>query len=205
MRLFSRSPLDNAVLCLLDESPRHGFAVARELATDEGLAATLRVRRPLVYRAIDDLARAGLVRALREEPGAQGATRTVWGATAAGSRAARAWLDAVVAHPRDARIELLAKFVLRGRRGLGTASLARRQRATFARIAAAQRAERPPAGSGARIVSVWREEALEGMLRALARVERAASRAGAGRGSATRRRQRARRGGRGTKRGVRAA
>lgn len=180
------------MLCLIDETPRHGFALAREMADDEGLAAVMRVRRPLVYRAIADLRRAGLVRALREEPGAQGGPRTVWAATARGTREARAWLDAIVAHPRDARLELLAKLVVRGRRGMPTAPLARRQRVAFACAASSMRAQRPSASSGAWVVALWREESLEAMVRALSRLERQAPRA-------------RRRGGRGTKRGVRAA
>jgi PadR family transcriptional regulator AphA len=191
MRLISRSLLDEMVLCLLDESPRHGFAVARELAADAGLASVVRVRRPLVYRAIADLGRAGLVRAVREEPGAQGGPRTVWATTATGSREVRVWLDATVAHPRDARLELLAKFVLRERRGMSTAALARRQRARFERAAVAMRARRPASAGGAGVVALWREETLRAMLRTLRRLERQAA--------APRRR-----GGRGTKRGVRA-
>jgi hypothetical protein len=115
----------------------------------------------------------------------------VWATTATGSREVRVWLDATVAHPRDARLELLAKFVLRERRGMSTAALARRQRARFERAAVAMRARRPASAGGAGVVALWREETLRAMLRTLRRLERQAA--------APRRR-----GGRGTKRGVRA-
>ncbi|NDG77267.1 MAG: PadR family transcriptional regulator, partial [Acidimicrobiia bacterium] len=72
MRLNRLSLLDQIVLALVAESPRHGFDVAENLATDEALSLAVTVRRPLVYRALDDLAAAGLITVARREPGSRG-------------------------------------------------------------------------------------------------------------------------------------
>ena len=45
---------DWVVLALVVEQPRHGFALARELAADGALGEVWTVPRPLVYRAIDN-------------------------------------------------------------------------------------------------------------------------------------------------------
>ena len=112
------------VLALIVEEPQHGFAIAKTLAEDEQLAQVITLSRPLVYRSLSTLVTRGLIRATRTEPGKQGRERTVYRATAAGSRVNREWLSSVVDHPRDARVDLLAKFVLRERRGLDNATLA---------------------------------------------------------------------------------
>ena len=155
------------VLGVLAEAPRHGFAVARELADDAPLGQVWTVPRPLVYRAIGRLADDGLVEAVRAEEGDRGPTRTVHRVTRTGRRRYRCWLDAPVGHPRDVRTELLAKLVLRKRAGVPSGPLVRAQREHFAPVAAglaraARRAEGPD-----RIVARWRLESIRAVERTL--------------------------------------
>lgn len=164
MRLKQLSLLDQIVLALVVEQPRHGFAVAAEISNDEALALAISVRRALVYRAIDDLRRASLVAAQRRETGQRGSPRVVWRATARGKRVSRAWLDEVVEHPRDARLELLAKFALRARRGLSLRKLATAQRQRFEPLATALRRNRRDETSAAALVRRWRYESVAAMV-----------------------------------------
>ena len=123
-----------AVLGVLVERSRHGFAVAAELAPGTELGSAWTVRRPLVYRAIEHLVELGLVRPGREEPGDAGPRRRVMRPTAAGRRRLLAWLDEPVEHFRDVRGELLVKLLLRQRLGLDPATLATAQRQLFAPV-----------------------------------------------------------------------
>ena len=122
---------DWLVLALLCEEPRHGFAVARELAADSELGGIWTVRRPLVYRSLDHLVDEGLVEARAVEPGRQGPHRTVMAPTRSGRARVARWLDQPVSHPRDVRTTLLAKLALRARRGRDLSSLARAQLQAF--------------------------------------------------------------------------
>jgi PadR family transcriptional regulator AphA len=173
VRLNDLALLDQVVLALLDEAPRHGFAVAKALADDEALAMAITVRRPLVYRAIDGLEAAALIQPVRTEPGRRGSPRTIYQATASGKRENRRWLDAVVAHPRDARLELLAKFALRARRGMSNRALAATQRRQFEPMAVALRTARSDADPTADLVRRWRYESLNAMVGLLRELERA--------------------------------
>ena len=158
---------DWTVLGLVAQEPRHGFSVARELASDAPLGQVWTVRRPLVYRAIEHLASAELIEPTRTERGDQGPNRTVYRATRVGKARMRRWLDAPVDHPRDVRTELLVKFALLANAGQPLRPLAEKQRARFAPVAdglarAAQRA------SGAdRVVAVWRLESSRAITRTL--------------------------------------
>jgi DNA-binding PadR family transcriptional regulator len=171
MRLNDLALLDQVVLALLDEEPQHGFGVAKTLADDEALAMALTVRRPLVYRSIDGLESAGLVEPIRTEPGQRGAPRTIYRATKRGRRLTREWLDAVVTHPRDARLELLAKFALRARRGMSNRALAATQRRHFEPMAIALRSARADGNPTADLVRRWRYESLNAMVDLLRELE----------------------------------
>ena len=141
-----------AVLAVLAERPAHPFAVARLLGKDGDLGRVLTLRRPLVYRAADRLAGAGLCRPDHTEPGEGGPERTVYRATRAGRRALAAWLAEPVYHIRDLRTEFLLKLRLTVRAGRSPLPLVRAQQAalapTFAGLATA------PAGEDE--VSLWR-------------------------------------------------
>ena len=134
MRLYEPSVLDQIVLAIIGEKPQHGFAVSKELETDPSLSAVIRARRPLVYRSINSLVNAKLIRETKTEPGDQGSPRVVYATTATGKNTTTKWLNDTVDHPRDARIELLAKFVLRNRRAMNSKQLATRQRKLLERI-----------------------------------------------------------------------
>ena len=167
MRLYEPSVLDQIVLAIIGEKPRHGFAVSKELETDPSLSAVIRIRRPLVYRSINCLLDANFIRETKVEPGDQGSQRVVYTVTAIGKLAGTTWLNEVVEHPRDARIELLAKFVLRSRRNLKNQQLAKLQKKLFERQAAKLQASANSATDDVRLVSLWRIENINAMIRLL--------------------------------------
>jgi PadR family transcriptional regulator AphA len=159
----AKAPLsltDLVVLCLVAEQPRHGFAVARELRAESQIGQVWTVHRPLVYRAIDHLLDVELLDAARTEPGDQGPHRTVYRATRKGRDRCRRWLEHPVDHPRDARAELLVKFMFLARGGRPLAPLARAQLDQF-RAPTAGLEQTAAASSGAeRLVALWRLESL---------------------------------------------
>jgi len=167
MRLYEPSVLDQIVLALIGEKPRHGFAVSKELETDPSLSAVIRARRPLVYRSINSLVDAKLIRETKTEPGDQGSPRVIYATTATGKSATTIWLNDTVDHPRDARIELLAKFVLRNRRAMNSKQLATRQRKLFERQAANLQVAANSATDDVRLVALWRVENINAMIRLL--------------------------------------
>jgi DNA-binding PadR family transcriptional regulator len=167
MRLYEPSVLDQIVLALIGERPRHGFAVSKELETDPSLSAVIRARRPLVYRSINSLVEAKLIREIKTEPGDQGSLRVIYAATATGKNTTTTWLNNTVDHPRDSRIELLAKFVLRNRRKLSSKQLAARQRKLFEHQAANLQVAVNSATDDVRLVALWRVENINAMIRLL--------------------------------------
>jgi PadR family transcriptional regulator AphA len=107
------------VLALLDEAPRHGFAVARELQADAEIGRVWTVSRPLTYRAVDQLLVKGMAEAARNEPSDEGGpNRTVMHPTAKGRRAVRKWRVAPVEHLREMRSAFLVKLLLLERAGV---------------------------------------------------------------------------------------
>ena len=167
MRLYEPSVLDQIVLALIGEKSQHGFAISKELERDPSLAAVIRARRPLVYRSINSLVEAKLIRETKTEPGDQGSPRVVYATTAAGRSTTTTWLNETVDHPRDARIELLAKFVLRSRRNLKNQQLAMRQKKLFERQASKLQISAKLATDDVRLVSLWRVENINAMIRLL--------------------------------------
>jgi DNA-binding PadR family transcriptional regulator len=161
------SVLDHIVLALICEKPQHGFAISKELDTDESLVSVMKVRRPLVYRSINSLETAGLVKPTKTEAGTQGSERTVYSPTARGKATSDEWLDSIVDHPRDARIELLAKFVLRGRSNMSNISLAKRQRELFSTFAKDFKVREHSADPNTKLVARWRYESINAMIRLL--------------------------------------
>ena len=167
MRLYEPSVLDQIVLAIIGEKPQHGFAISKELDNDPSLAAVVRIRRPLVYRSINCLLDAKLIRESKIEPGDQGSQRVILTVTSTGKLASTTWLNEVVDHPRDARIELLAKFVLRNRRNMKNQQLAKRQKKLFERQAAKLQVSANLATDDVRLVSLWRVENINAMIRLL--------------------------------------
>lgn len=155
---------DWLVLGVLCEQPRHGFAVARELASDSEVGGIWTVRRPLVYRAIDHLVELGFVEARAVEPGVQGPHRTVMAPTRSGRARVTKWLEQPVAHPRDVRTELLAKLALRSRRGDALAPLARKQLEMFDDVRDGIAAKRRESDGVDRLTMQWRVSANEAIV-----------------------------------------
>jgi DNA-binding PadR family transcriptional regulator len=159
-RVVPQTLTDWVVLGLVIEEPRHGFSAARELRADGSLGKVWTVHRPLVYRAFEHLHASGLIEPTRVEPGDQGPQRTVFRATRAGRAQFDRWLAHVVEHPRDSRVELLAKFVFLARRGAPLAPLAQRQRAHFAVVSEGlERAASHAVGTD-RLIALWRLETI---------------------------------------------
>ena len=166
---------DWAVLGLLAEEPRHGFAVARELAPGTEIGELWTVRRPLVYRAIDHLLEIGFAEPRAVEPGDHGPHRTVLGATRAGRTRLRRWLDQPVDHPRDVRTSLLVKLALRSRRGEPLTPLAERQLQAFAAAHRSLGRRRRSTSTVAGLGVEWRyqaNDAIRRFLEAIIRDER---------------------------------
>lgn len=156
---------EHAVLALLVEQPRHGWAVVRELAPDGELGRIWTLSRPLAYRAMDNLTARRLVRATGTEAG-HGPRRTILAATATGRRECARWLGTPVSHLRDVRTELLLKLALNQRAGRNPRPILLEQqrelRAIFAALDAA--ASSPDAD----LVDLWRYESAEAVRRFLA-------------------------------------
>jgi PadR family transcriptional regulator AphA len=166
---LSLSLTDWVVLGLVAEESRHGFAVAAELGPGTELGRVWTVRRPLVYRAVDHVEQAGLLVRARTEPGRQGPDRTILRVTPRGRAAVRGWLAQPVAHPRDVRTELLAKFILLERGGLALGPLASRQLACFEPVMAGldRTADQ---GAPAGVAGLWRRESMQATIRFLERI-----------------------------------
>lgn len=124
------SVTEYAVLGLLVEGPSHGFALAKELASDSDVGRVFTVRRPLVYRAIDRLVDAGYAEPVTTEKG-DGPKRIVYRATNAGRHRLDTWLARPVEHIRDLRIEFLLKLALLRRSNRPPLQLIREQRAAL--------------------------------------------------------------------------
>ncbi|HEX6239093.1 MAG TPA: PadR family transcriptional regulator [Acidimicrobiales bacterium] len=148
---------DRVVLALVCESPRHGFAIARELTPDAPLGSIWRVRRPQVYRSIDRLVSHGLAVPAQTEPGAGGPERQVVRATPAGRASAARWAVAPVDRLRDARTELLVKLAVCRRLGLDGAALLRAQTQVVDRIVA-RLAARSASTDEALLPLLWRRQ-----------------------------------------------
>ena len=156
---------EHAVLALLAEQPRHGWAIVRELAPGGEIGRIWTLSRPLAYRAIDSLEARRLVRATGTEPG-DGPRRTILAATATGRREVDRWLGEPVGHLRDVRTELLLKLVFGARAGRDRRPLLRAQQRTFRTIfAALEKAANDPSAD---LVDHWRNENAEAVRRFLA-------------------------------------
>lgn len=120
---------EHACLTLVAQGVSHGWAIGSLLAPTGELGGVYTLSRPLTYRAIDGLVAQGLVR--RKEPTGSTRDRATLTATAAGKRAAEAWLAQPVAHVRDVRVELMLKLRLLERAGRPIAPLAAAQLAAL--------------------------------------------------------------------------
>lgn len=114
-------------LCLVCEQPTHGFAVAGLLIRGSDLGQMWHIQKAVVYRAMDRLERLGYIRRIGQEFSSLGPVKSPCRAIPSGQRAAAAWLNRPVDHPRDIRPELLPKLALLDRIGADSAELLGRQ------------------------------------------------------------------------------
>ncbi len=110
-------PGEYAVLGLLVEEPRHGYALARLFAAGTELRQVVRLEMSQLYATLKKLEALGLIGA---QPGAAAEgeghrERRVYRATDEGRRQFDAWVGVPVERPRDVRLMFLVKvyFALR--------------------------------------------------------------------------------------------
>lgn len=154
-----------AVLALLCEEPRHGYAVGSLMAADGEIGRVWSLRRPMTYRAIAELERAKLVVLDSVEPGTGAPTRRVLRAAPEARDRVAAWLEQPEEHVRDLRSKLLLKVHFLRRRGLPIAGLLHAQRAVLVhqeRSLAEQRSDDDDLG---RMLARWRWSMTEAALR----------------------------------------
>ena len=156
----------DVVLALLNEKPRHGWAIHEELAPNGEIGRAWTLSRQLVYRAIDSLEETGLVRRAAPKDGG-GADRVIISPTARGKKHATAWLDQPVEHLRDVRTELVVKIMLRRRASLPIASFIIEQEAAFSEVLSA--IESVPATTA---VDMWRHESASAVKRYLVQIRK---------------------------------
>jgi PadR family transcriptional regulator AphA len=123
------TPSEWAVLALVAEHPVHGWALATKLARGGEVGSIWSLGRPLVYHSLERLERDGLIEPVDLERGDRGPHRVVYGSTAKGRKAVRAWLGRPVEHVRDIRSLFLLKVVLSQRAGIDLEPLLVAQRA----------------------------------------------------------------------------
>jgi DNA-binding PadR family transcriptional regulator len=162
-----------AILGLVSEQPRHGFALARLMAPEGELGQVWVLAKPLVYRAISTLEEQGLVAAAGEEPGERGPHRTLHSTTPAGVDALRAWLATPVEHLRDVRSLLMLKLALLARAGGDPAPLVAAQHERLVPLVAALEARVGGAEGFEHSLLLWRLESARAALRFLEGVARA--------------------------------
>lgn len=154
-----------SVLALLCERPSHGFALARALAPEGEVGRVWSSTRPLVYRAVDQLVAAGLVRPAGVEASDRGPRRTLLEPTDQGRAELAAWLQRPLEHVRELRTELMLKLLFHDRTGSDAGPLLRAQRDRLETIVAALDGQAARAGGFERTLVLWRREAALAALR----------------------------------------
>jgi PadR family transcriptional regulator AphA len=126
------STTEYAVLGVLAEEPRHGFALAKELEPDGEVGRVFTIHRPLVYRALDRLVDLVYAAPVATEKGDAGPQRVIHSVTPAGRKRLKVWLAEPVAHVRDLRLQFLLKVILLTRSDRSPVDLIRKQREALA-------------------------------------------------------------------------
>ncbi|MCU1487761.1 MAG: PadR family transcriptional regulator [Actinomycetia bacterium] len=155
------------VLAVAAEGTTHGFDIARELDERGDLGRIWTVKRPLVYRAIDSLARAGLLAGAGTEEGDRGPQRRLLQITPVGRRSVTKWLGEPVAHVRDVRTELLLKLALLERARKSPKSLLAKQREVLGPTVTGLREQLEGAEGFDAVLAKWRVESAEAVTRFL--------------------------------------
>ena len=165
------------VLTLVEETPRHGFAVAALTGSDGDVGRAWLVPRPIVYRAVGRLTEIDLIAVSSTEHGGRGPQRSVLAATSAGASAVVAWLAEPVAHVRDVRSELLVKLALISRRDWDPTKLVAAQRTRFQPIEESLARQQAAEEGISAVLASYRTESVRSALRFLDEVDNQTARA----------------------------
>jgi DNA-binding PadR family transcriptional regulator len=164
---MTMSPGEWAVLGLIAERPRHGFAVRKALGPDGEVGRVWSLPGPLVYRALTTLQARGLAEVVGAERSDVGPQRTLVTATHAGRDALLVWLREPVEHLRDFRSLFMLKLALLDRAGQPPGALLAAQRERVEPIVAAlEELARTSAGFD-RTLATWRLESARAAVRFL--------------------------------------
>ena len=161
------SPGEWAVLGLIAEQPRHGFAVRKALGPDGDVGRVWSLPGPLVYRALTTLQAKGLAEVVRAERSEVGPQRTVVTATPAGRDLLQAWLAQPVEHLRDFRSLFMLKLVMLDRAGEDPATLGAAQRDRVEPVVAALSDRLRTSDGFERTLAAWRLESARAAVRFL--------------------------------------
>jgi DNA-binding PadR family transcriptional regulator len=156
-----------AILGLVNEQPRHGFALARLMLPEGEVGRVWALPKPLVYRALATLEERGLVTPVAEEPGDRGPHRTLHAATPRGIEALSAWLAAPVEHLREVRSLLMLKLALLARSRRPVEELLAAQRERLAPLLVALETRVAAADDFERTLLMWRLETARAVMRFL--------------------------------------
>lgn len=162
--------IEGAVLGVLVEEPRHGFAVAREFASDGWIGGTFTAHRPVVYRALHSLEAKGLLEVGPAEATTSGPDRRVVGPNAEGEQRLTDWVGEPVPHMRDVRVDFLVKLALHDRLGLNPAALIQQQYAVLEPIYESLQKAVHSATGFELTAALWRAENSESVMRFLSRL-----------------------------------
>lgn len=161
------SPGEWAVLGLIAERPRHGFAVRKALGPDGEIGRVWSLPGPLVYRALTTLQAKGLAEVVGAERSDVGPQRTLLTATEAGRDALLAWLWEPVEHLRDFRSLFMLKLALLDRAGEAPGALLAAQRERVEPIVAALEEQARTSAGFDRTLATWRLESARAAVRFL--------------------------------------
>jgi DNA-binding PadR family transcriptional regulator len=160
-------PGEWAVLAVLHEEPRHGYAVAALFAPEGEIGRVWSYKRPMVYATMRTLERRELIRAAHAERAAGKPQRTIYEPTAKGRADVEAWLGEPVGHVRDLRSALILKLLFRHRLGLPLEPLLEAQRHLLQPLESALQERAADARGFERLLALWRLETTVAALRFL--------------------------------------
>lgn len=155
------------VLCLLCEEATYGLVLTGLLARDGSIGQVWWVPKSMVYRALQRLERADLVRATGQQRSRHGPDRSLYEATAGGRLAAGAWLRTPAEHARDVRSELMVKLALLERTRADPRELLQAQMAQLLPVAAALDDRLHAATGFEHALALYRHESVSATLRFL--------------------------------------
>lgn len=158
---------EHALLGLIREQPRHGYALYQVLAEPDGLWAIWRMKQSQLYALLAKLKNRGYL-AATTEPQQGGPARKVYTVTKKGDVAFDRWLSAPVDRGRHFRMDFMAKLYFARREGTAVLrTLIERQRAAcqeWLMMLASEDTEAAEAQPFPRLVRSYREGQIQAML-----------------------------------------